>query len=109
MKKALLTKIILLALVVGACSRKGGYEKNNDGIIVRLDNTGGKQARLLKLEVIADKIIHVTATPSDSFSTEKSLVVLPGAASAPAWSTEEADDAVTLVTSSLRARVSLLT
>jgi alpha-D-xyloside xylohydrolase len=109
MKKALLTKIILVALVVGACSRKGGYEKNNEGIIVKLDNTGGKEARMLKLEVISDKIIHVTATPSDSFSTEKSLVVLPGATSTPAWSTEEADDAVTLVTSSLRARVSLLT
>jgi alpha-D-xyloside xylohydrolase len=109
MKKALLTKIILLALVVGACSRKGDYEKNKDGIVVRLDNTGGKEARLLKLEVITDKIIHVTAAPTDSFSTEKSLVVLPGAASTPAWSTEEADDAVTLVTSSLRARVSLLT
>jgi alpha-D-xyloside xylohydrolase len=109
MKKALLTKIILVALVVGACSRKGGYEKNNEGIIVKLDNTGGKEARMLKLEVISDKIIHVTATPSDSFSTEKSLVVLPGATSTPAWSTEEADDAVTLATSSLRARVSLLT
>lgn len=108
MKKALFAKIILAILLFGSCSRKGAYEKSEDGIVIRLSNPSGNGASLLRLDVITDKIIHVTATPSDSFPTEKSLIVLPAAKSATNWSAEETDDAVTLVTPSLRARVSLV-
>src|SRR6188768_1259053 len=105
MKKVALAKIILFAGLIMSCSKPGSYEKLSDGIIIKLDNS--QNAKALKLQVISDEIIHVVATPADTFSTSKSLVVLPDLNASSNWSVEELEGAVVLVTPKLRTRVSL--
>lgn len=105
MKKLLLLNL-LLALLISACSTKSNYEKLQDGVIVTL-NTKEGGAKRVKLQVISDDIIHVTATPADTFSTAQSLIVLPEVKGSTSWKLEESADALSLITKTLRAKVSL--
>ena len=50
-----------------------GFTKLPDGIIVRLKPGINEAPRLVKLQVITDRILRITASPLDSFSPEKSF------------------------------------
>ena len=52
---------LLPGLLLGACSNKV-YEKTGDSVIVKVQHkeTGGP--RLVRLQVMGDKLIHVSAT-----------------------------------------------
>jgi alpha-D-xyloside xylohydrolase len=108
MRTLLLANIILFASLF-SCTQKSSYDKLEDGVLIHLRSGGTQSAKLLKLQVISDNIIHVIASPTDSFSTVKSLIVLPGTNGSTAWKLKEEDDKVLLQTSSLRATVSLVT
>lgn len=47
------------------------YKKVADGIIVKLLQKSTQSTLLLQLKVTSDKIIRITATPENSFSTAK--------------------------------------
>ena len=47
------------------------WEKTDKGVVVQLKGSTGKSAKLLKVEVINNNILHVVATPSDKFSEAK--------------------------------------
>jgi alpha-D-xyloside xylohydrolase len=108
MKKRILLTIISLALFLGACSTSSKFEKLTDGVIVTLDAKEGG-AKRVRLQVISDDIIHVSAAPVDTFSKAQSLVVLPEVTGSTSWKLEESSDALTLVTKSLRAKILLAT
>ncbi len=99
---------LLGILLLGACGKKQTYDKLADGVIIHLDSAGGG-ARQVRLQVVSKNIIHVTATPADTFSSAKSLVVLPGTGKSVSWKVEEGNGLLTLSTSSVQARVSLST
>lgn len=96
--------LLILFSIIISCSGPS-YEKLDSGVLVHLK---GDQAKQVKLEVISDKIIHVVASPTDTFSKEQSLVVLPRS-SKPEWKILEDKDKVILSTKSLQASVSLTT
>jgi alpha-D-xyloside xylohydrolase len=95
---------LLLALLT-ACSTEIDIKKTERGVIVPIKNAD-KNAKFVRLEVITDDIIRVTATPTDSFSSEKSLMVLPSELQGNTpWEVNESDDEVVISTKSLRASV----
>jgi alpha-D-xyloside xylohydrolase len=107
MNRSLLAMIILSVLLLQACTSKSKFDKTPDGVLVHLESNG-TQGKVVQLKVITDKIIQVLASPTDSVTKEKSLIVLPEATIAQTtWTVEEGDDFVTLVTDAVRARVSL--
>jgi alpha-D-xyloside xylohydrolase len=83
------------------------YKKVNDGLIINLPETLTQNARLLRLQVISDKIIRVTATPENAFSIAKSLMATAQINPSITWSVAQRDDQVMLTTTSVTARVSL--
>lgn len=103
MKFSFVKYVVLVGLALAACSKPTTVEKLDDGIIVRIS---GKEARSIRLRVVAENIIQVAATPLDTFSTVKSLMVVPGVKSSTPWSLEEKADEVSIVTATLRATVS---
>lgn len=105
MKKALLP--ILLILVLISCSRRGSYEKLSDGVTVTFSKDD--ELKKIRLQVISDKIIRVTATPTDSFAIAESLMIVSGLKSSANWTLDEAEDEIILKTSAIKASVSLLT
>lgn len=62
------------AALLSACAVHADDRPDN-GIVIELEQRRATDPRLLKIEVLADDIIHVVAAPGDAFSTRPSLVV----------------------------------
>ena len=112
----------LLALA-GACSTQNGifsmlggksqkaeplpaWQKTDHGVVVTPTNGAAKKVRL---EVMTDSIIRVTATPTDSLDLPKSLIVDAAPASDVKFDVAAAGDTLTLKTAKVSAEVSLST
>jgi alpha-D-xyloside xylohydrolase len=71
-----------------------------DGVIVFLKNPA---AGSVKLQVVTDQIIHVTASADSNFSSSPSLMVLNNLPTYTKWTSEESEETVTVKTSSISA------
>lgn len=83
-------------------------EKTDKGVVVTLTGSG-TQGRKIRLEVVNDDIIRVTASATDTFSTAPSHMIVPGLEKSGTWKLEETADAATITTSALSAKVLLAT
>ena len=90
-----------------ACSGNG-YEKMGNGIIVDVEQQQPTDVRKVKVEVMGEKLIHVSATPEKNFSKAESLIIVPQK-NKPDFSVEESEDAVSVKTSQVCAIVSKVT
>ena len=94
-----------LAMVMTGCS-EGKYSKNDNGITVNLTPATENGVRKVRLQVLGDKIIRISATPDKKFADDGSLVVVPQE-NKTQFTVEEADSAISVITSEVRATVSL--
>jgi len=110
--KNLLSWLMIIPLLLGssvvmAKNESSNYTQQGDGILIRLQHNG---LRLMKLSPITDNIIRVMASPSDRFSSAKSLMIADNATRPVVqWRADEATGFITLYTANLSAKVSLNT
>jgi alpha-D-xyloside xylohydrolase len=97
---------LLPALVASA--QQASVVKQADGVLIHLPTPGTDAVRTVRLQVVADKIIHVQASPLDTVSTQKSLMVVPQAAPGK-WQYKEKKGVGYLSTGALTATISLTT
>ena len=96
--------LVALVCVCGiATAAEGRYEKTPDGVIVTPAQGSAKRVRL---QVMSDRIVRVTAVPTESLSTPASLMVVAKPAAA-GFTVEDAASVVKLRTPKLQAQVSL--
>ena len=107
MKFRIFSVSALTAMLAMSCAT-GKYEKTDNGVIVNVASTGENATKKVRLQVLGDKIIRVSATPDKKFADEKSLVVIPQEGKTE-YSVEETDSTVSVVTSQVKAIVSLAT
>jgi alpha-D-xyloside xylohydrolase len=109
MKKRILNYLLIVLLIIPviSCSQKKAWEKDDNGVIITLKENAG--VKKIRLQVISQDIIRVTATPESSFSRDTSLIVVPLQQKFTDWQVEETGETVTLRTSSLAADVFLNT
>ncbi len=100
---ALLAGILSLA----SCST-GNLEKNSDGVTVSLNPTDDNGVRKVRLQVLGDKIIRVSATPDKNFADDESLVTVPQTEKTK-FDVTETDSTVTLATAQVKAVVNRTT
>lgn len=105
--KSLLSLTALFVLL--SFSSDPSWEKTANGLVVKLKSDDGNPARLIKLEVITDRIIRVIVSPSENLSKQKSLCVTEKQKSVPSFSVTSGNDNVVLSTSKLRTSVSMST
>lgn len=91
--------VLLLSALIASGADAAGYTPVKDGVVV---STSGGDVRL---KVINDKIIRVSATPGDKFPEDASLVVLP-VKGTPKYTVTESDGNVNIITSEIKAVVS---
>ncbi len=103
------TFIYLFAGLLFMSCIKPEYEKTKDGVIVCLQQAKNNDLKKIRLQVINDKIIHVSATPEDKFSDEKSLIIVPLNALKIPFVVETKNGTVVLSTKSVKAYVDLTT
>ena len=103
MKKASFVISVVLALFLASCTT-GAYKKTDQGIIVSVQQVQEKAPKLVRLQVMGEKIIHVSATAEDKFADPQSLIIVPQTDKA-SYTVEENGDTIVLVTKCLRANV----
>lgn len=102
-----LTLTLASALLLASCATRP-YEKSDTGVTVNVGNADSEGARLVRLQVLGDKLIRVSATPDKKFADNPSLVVVPQEAT-PKFEVVETDSSVQVITSQLKADVLLAT
>jgi alpha-D-xyloside xylohydrolase len=88
-----------------------GYTRTDDAIIVYPDTMISNGVKAVRLQVIGDNIIRVTASPEKVFPQVKSLAVINAGATKPAWQVLDGEmkNAVVLRTKGMMVVVNLQT
>ena len=104
--KAVLS-ILTAGLIFSGCAGKI-YTCKDASVIVKVQNVEEDGPALVRLEVLGDKLIHVSATPEKKFADPESLVILEQERNTPFTVTSE-DEVVTVATSAVKANVLVTT
>ncbi|HAX95321.1 MAG TPA: alpha-xylosidase, partial [Prolixibacteraceae bacterium] len=64
------------SLLLTSCY-SSSYQKTDEGITVTVKKNSSNEKHHIRLQVVNDRIIHVSVTPEEDFSTEKSLITVP--------------------------------
>ena len=102
------TSAYLLAGFMFAACAGGGYQKTGNGVIVEVKQRQPTDVRKVRIEVMGEKLIHVSATPEKDFSKERSLMIVPGQGKTD-FKVDEQGDEVAVKTSRVCATVSKVT
>lgn len=85
-----------------------GYVKKGNAVTINVSSPGEGGARMVRLQVMGDRIIRVEATPEEAFAAKQSLIVVPQKTKA-RFSVSESDGFVTVSAAGVSARVSTVT
>ena len=97
-------QILVAAMLFAACSAPQ-YQLTGDGIIVNLGQKDKSETNKIRVQVITDEIIRVSATPDKNFTKDSSLIIVPGIQTVP-FEVEDAGDSIMLKTARLAVAVS---
>lgn len=95
---------VVALLIFTACSTVQ-YQKTADGVIINLKQNHPTQPCRIRLQVLGDELVHVSATPDKNFPADSSLIIVPGIKTAP-FTVQDAPDSITLSTNTLKVVVS---
>ena len=96
----------LPVLIAGAVAAACGSDENQTekGVTVQVKSGAENAPELVRLEVLGDKIIHVSATPESSFKDPESLIIVPGQTEVE-YDVHENGDTTIVETSAIKAYV----
>ncbi|MBE6233006.1 MAG: DUF5110 domain-containing protein [Bacteroidales bacterium] len=98
------TIFLLLLCAAFSCACTDDVKTDDRGVTVKVGTACEGAPSLVRLEVLGDKLIHVSATPERKFADPGSLVILPLSADVP-FELAQKGDTVVLATSSVRANI----
>ena len=107
MKTRTVLSILAAGLIFSACAGKV-YTCKDSSITVKVQDGAEDDPALVRLEVMGDKLIHVSATPERKFADPESLVILEQERNTPFTVTSDGD-VVTVATSAVKANVLVTT
>ena len=99
----IVSAVLLFALA--SCSEQE-YKTLDNGVIVNVRHHSAGGPRKVRLTVMSDRIIRVTATPDKAFHDRNSLIILPDAAQKTGFAVRNGKDEIELQTAGMRAIVS---
>ena len=99
----LLTGVAVSALMMAGCAPKD-YSVKGNTVTVKVTSPNGETPSQVRLQVLGEKIIRVSATPDGAFHDRPSLVVLPQKGKVP-FSVKADSGTVTVSTAALTAAV----
>ncbi len=92
---------------ISSCN--SAYAKDDAGVTVNVDPARAGGAQKVRLQVLGPKIIRVSATPTESFSADTSLIVIPQQAYKDFDVKQENDSTIRVSTPEISATVSTIT
>lgn len=100
--------VVLTACGMCACTQTGVKEMS-DGMVVTVHPKKSTDAKHIRLQVMGDQLIRVSATNENRFPDRKSLIIVPQTAEQTQFSVEKTEGSVTLATSKVKATVNTST
>lgn len=100
--------MVLTVWGLSACTQTGVKELS-DGIVVSVKPQKPTDVRNVRLQVMGDQMIRVSATNEKEFPNRESLIIVPQTTELAQFSVEKTEGAVTLITSKVRATVNTST
>ncbi|MDI1255459.1 MAG: glycoside hydrolase family 31 protein [Flavobacterium sp.] len=94
-------------MLLASCSTKQ-YQLTNDGVVVNVKQNNKAQAHKVRVQVLNDELIHVSATPEKEFPKDSSLIIVPGIKNTAFTVDTSHKDSIILVTKRLKVLVSQL-
>ncbi len=95
---------VMAIVMLASCAEKD-YKKLKDGVVVNVKESAEGEPQKVRLTVMSDRIIRVTATPDKSFHDRNSLIILPEAKRKSDFAIHDSADELELRTGSLSAFV----
>ena len=92
--------LFLMLLCINSILKASDYNPKN-GLIIELNQRQSSDTRKIRIEVVNDKIIHISATPEKTFSDENSLIIVPSLKIAGKYTSVSKGNIVKISTSSL--------
>ncbi|MCD0464958.1 TIM-barrel domain-containing protein [Flavobacterium sp. ENC] len=96
---------LFAATLLASCSVKQ-YQTIDDGIIVSVKQNSKTAVQKVRIQVLQDELIHVSATPDAAFAKDSSLIIVAGKSKVPYKIETNVADSVSVVTSRLKVMVS---
>ena len=100
--------MLCMALILVSCQFKS-FEVMKDGVLIRLKSKDNSGASEMKVQVITDRVIHITAIPGKSFSKGKSLMAVENKLTLPKFTCKQEGNELFLRTSCLNVKIDLNT
>jgi alpha-D-xyloside xylohydrolase len=97
--------ILLAGLLLAGCSAKQ-YQMIDGGVVVNVKQKNSTETRKVRLQVLGDELIHVSATPEKEFPNDSSLIIVPGIKNSTFTVDVSHKDSVMVVTPRLKILVS---
>lgn len=98
--------IILLTVLIFGCSRET-FIRTEHGIIAAISSSGESGPQLVRIEVIREDILRVSACAEDRFPERESLIILPRDAGNVPFTVDETGTTLVISTEKLRAILDL--
>jgi alpha-D-xyloside xylohydrolase len=108
MKTYRLIAMLCIVLMFAGCNPTQ-FNKTDDGVRITLKQFSLEGVKTIRLQVITDDIIHVTASPAKKLSDEPSLIAAYTKTKTSGWVATQKGDTVLLQTATTKAFVSLQT
>ena len=99
--------LLLLGMLLASCSTKQ-YQMIDGGVVVNVKQNNKTQAHKVRVQVLNDELIHVSATPGKEFPKDSSLIIVPGIKNTAFTVDTSHKDSVMLVTPRLKVHISQL-
>ncbi|QSB25642.1 TIM-barrel domain-containing protein [Flavobacterium sp. CLA17] len=96
---------LFAATLLASCSVKQ-YQTIDDGIIVSVKQNSKTDVQKVRIQVLQDELIHVSATPDAEFAKDSSLIIVTGKSKTPYKVETNVADSISIVTSRLKVMVS---
>ena len=107
--KKIFSSLWLVGCLVASCG-PAAVEQTADGVIIQVAQHPPNQARQVRLQVLGERLIHISATPERRFADRESLIIVQrekaNSKKCADFDTEEREDSVFVRTAKLTAAVS---
>ena len=100
---------LLIILTFFQVSAQENYTKLSDGIEIRIKKPQRNDASIVRVQVVSNSIFHITASPTSTFDTTKSLMLVELKPNIAKFDVNSTTDNVTIATTTLLATISVET
>ena len=90
-----------LIVLFSSCNKE--YKKLDDGVMVFINDSLGKQS--LRVEFVTEKIVHITVQPGDKIIEDENLMIVDYPKETVNWNLEKSNDEIKLISAELQVKI----